>query len=266
MSAPLHFPGLMVLLINLERSTQRRIQMQARLRDVGLDYQILPAVDGAAEQAQLRHTVDAPAFRWHTGRDALPGEVGCYHSHLQAWQKLIESPHNTLLVLEDDMVFHPDFAQALSTALRGAEHWDMLKLAKIRAKQPISQGQLGDYQLNAYIGAATGFGAYLIQRATAQRLLPHLLPIRAPIDRELEQVHRHDIRHFGLEPFPAQPRDEGISTITGEHFNQVSRPPLSQRWTKYAEQTRNLWGRLRYLLKRGRLFPRHQPLSLKDFA
>ena len=125
---------------------------------------------------------------------------------------------------------------------------------------------MGDYQLNAYIGAATGFGAYLIQRATAQRLLPQLLPIRAPIDRELEQVHRHDIRHFGLEPFPAQPRDEGISTITGEHFNQVSRPPLSQRWTKYAEQTRNLWGRLRYLLKRGRLFPRHQPLSLKDFA
>jgi glycosyl transferase family 25 len=99
MSAPLHFPGLMVLLINLERSTQRRIQMEARLREAGLSYQILPAVDGAAEQAQLRHTVDAPAFRWHTGRDALPGEVGCYHSHLQAWQKLIESTHDTLLVL-----------------------------------------------------------------------------------------------------------------------------------------------------------------------
>jgi glycosyl transferase family 25 len=254
----------MVLLINLERSTQRRVQMEARLREVGLDHRILPAVDGAAHQEALRQTVDAPAFRWHTGRDALPGEMGCYHSHLNAWQALLDSPHRFLLVLEDDMVFHPDFAAALSTALRGAEHWDMLKLAKIRAKQPISQGQLGDYQLNAYIGAATGFGAYLIQRATAQRLLPHLLPIRAPIDRELEQVHRHDIRHFGLEPFPAQPRDEGISTITGEHFNQVSRPPLSQRWTKYAEQTRNLFLRVFYLAKCGRLCASNRHLHLKD--
>jgi glycosyl transferase family 25 len=264
MSAPLHFPGLMVLLINLERSTQRRVQMEARVREVGLDYRILPAVDGAAHQESLRQTVDAPAFRWHTGRDALPGEMGCYHSHLNAWQALLDSPHRFLLVLEDDMVFHPDFAAALSTALRGAEHWDMLKLAKIRAKQPISQGQLGDYQLNAYIGAATGFGAYLIQRATAQRLLPHLLPIRAPIDRELEQVHRHDIRHFGLEPFPAQPRDEGISTITGEHFNQVSRPPLSKRWTKYAEEARNLFGRVVYLAKCGRLWASNRPLHMKD--
>ena len=264
MSAPLHFSGLMVLLINLERSTQRRVQMEARLREVGLDYRILPAVDGAAHQESLRQTVDAPAFRWHTGRDALPGEMGCYHSHLNAWQALLDSPHRFLLVLEDDMVFHPDFAEALSTALRGAEHWDMLKLAKIRAKQPLCQGRLGEYQLNAYIGAATGFGAYLIQRATAQRLLPHLLPIRAPIDRELEQVHRHDIRHFGLEPFPAQPRDEGISTITGEHFNQVSRPPLSQRWTKYAEQTRNLFLRVFYLAKCGRLCASNRHLHLKD--
>jgi glycosyl transferase, family 25 len=266
MSAPLHFPGLMVLLINLERSTQRRVQMEVRLRDVGLYYQILPAVDGAQEQAQLRHTVDASAFRWHTGRDALPGEVGCYHSHLQAWQKLIESSHNTLLVLEDDMVFNADFAVALSTALRGAEHWDMLKLAKIRAKQPVRQGFLGAYSLNAYIGAATGFGAYLIHRSTAQRLLPQMLPIRAPIDRELEQVHRHDIRHFGLEPFACQPQDEGVSTITGENFDQVSRPPLFQRWTKYAEQTRNLLGRLLYLFNRGRLFPKSQHLPLKDPA
>lgn len=264
MSEPLHFPGLMVLLINLERSTQRRSQMEARLRVVGLDYQILSAVDGVAEQGSLHPTVNAPAFRWHTGRDALPGEMGCYHSHLKAWQALLDSNHRFLLVLEDDIVFHPDFAQALSTALRGAEHWDMLKLAKIRAKLPICQGQLGDYQLNAYIGAATGFGAYLIQREIAQRLLPQMLPIRAPIDRELEQIHLHDIRHFGLEPFPAQPRDEGISTITGEHFNQVNRPPLSQRWTKYAEQTRNLLGRMVYLVKCGRLCSSNRHLCMKD--
>jgi glycosyl transferase family 25 len=266
MSTALQLPGLMVLLINLPRSTDRRGRMEQRLAALGLAYEVLPAVDGRARWDELKQSVDLRAFQRHAGSDVLPGEIGCFHSHLQAWQRLLASDKDALLVLEDDMVFHDDFLDALRIALRGREHWDMLKLAKIRAKQPVCQGLLGPYRLNACIGAFTGFGAYLIQRETAQRLLPQLLPIRAPIDRELEQVHRHDIRHFGLEPFPAQPRDEGISTITGEHFNQVSRPPLSKRWTKYAEQTRNLWGRLRYLLKRGRLFPRHQPLSLKDFA
>jgi hypothetical protein len=93
-----------------------------------------------------------------------------------------------------------------------------------------------------------------------------LLPIRAPIDRELEQVHRHDIRHFGLEPFAALPQDEGISTITGDHFSAVKRYPLKRRWTKYAEQTANLIGRVFYLMRRGRLRPRHDKLPLKGIV
>lgn len=264
MTAALHLPGLMVLLINLPRSTERRERMEQRLSAIGLPYELLPAVDGRARWDELLASVDVPAFERHTGRDVLPGEVGCYHSHLRAWQRFLASDAQTLLVLEDDMVFHADFVAALRIALRGRAHWDMLKLAKIRAKQPLCQGTLGAYRLNAYVGAATGFGAYLVQREAAQRLLPTVLPIRAPIDRELEQVQRHDLRHFGLEPFPCHPQDEGQSTITGANFNAVKRYPLSRRWTKYAEQTRNLFGRLVYMSQRGRLRSRHTALPLKE--
>lgn len=264
MNGALQHPGLMVLLINLPRSTERRLRMEQRLAALGLDYEILPAVDGRARLEQLLSTVDVAAFERHVGRDVLPGEIGCYHSHLQAWQRFLASDAQVLLVLEDDMVFHDDFMDALRVALRGRAHWDMLKLAKIRAKQPVCQGLLGPYRLNACIGAFTGFGAYLIQRETAQRLLPQMLPIRAPIDRELEQVHRHDLRHFSLEPFPAHPQDEGQSTITGERFSHVRRYPLSRRWTKYAEQTRNLFGRIVYLARTGRLRPRSTALPLKE--
>lgn len=264
MSAALRLPGLMVLLINLPRSTDRRVRMEQRLAALGLDYELLPAVDGRAQWEQLLPSVDLASFQRHAGGDVLPGEIGCYHSHLQAWQRLVASDAQVLLVLEDDMVFHDDFMNALRIALRGRAHWDMLKLAKIRAKQPVCQGLLGPYRLNACIGAFTGFGAYLVQRETAQRLLPQLLPIRAPIDRELEQVHLHDLRHFSLEPFPAHPQDEGQSTITGERFSHVRRYPLSRRWTKYAEQTRNLFGRVVYLARTGRLRPRSTALPLKE--
>lgn len=264
MKAALQLPGLMVLLINLPRSSDRRVRMEQRLASIGLDYDILPAVDGRERWNELCNTVDTKAFERHAGSDVLPGEIGCYHSHLLAWQRLIASEAQVLLVLEDDMVLHDNFVDALRIALRGRAHWDMLKLAKIRAKQPVCQGLLGPYRLNACIGAFTGFGAYLIQRETAQRLLPQLLPIRAPIDRELEQVHRHAIRHYSLEPFPAHPQDEGQSTITGDRFSNVRRYPLSRRWTKYAEQTRNLVGRLVYLARRGRLRSRQTALALEE--
>lgn len=264
MSAALQLPELMVLLINLPRSTDRRARMEQRLAALGLAYELLPAVDGRARLDELLPSVDVGLFEQHVGRDVLPGEIGCYHSHLQAWQRFLASDAQVLLVLEDDMVFHKDFMDALRIALRGRAHWDMLKLAKIRAKQPVCQGMLGPYRLNACLGAFTGFGAYLIQRETARRLLPQMLPIRAPIDRELEQVHRHDIRHYSLEPFPAHPQDEGLSTITGERFGHVRRYPLSRRWTKYAEQTRNLIGRLAYLARHGRLHSRLTELPQKE--
>lgn len=265
MSAPprLQFPGLMVLLINLPRSTDRLARMQQRLQALGLGYEVLEAVDGRARWQELLPTVDVRAFERHVGRDVLPGEIGCYHSHLQAWQRFLASDAQFLLVLEDDMVFRDDFADALRIALQGAAHWDMLKLAKIRAKQPVCQGMLGPYRLNAYIGPATGTGAYLTHRAAIRHLLPRFLPIRAPIDRELERVHQHRYRHMGLEPFPCVPEDDGQSTITGANFNAVKRYPLSRRWTKYAEQTRNLWRRIVYLALTGRLRARQAPLPLQ---
>lgn len=258
------FPRLMILVINLPRSTHRREQMERQLQALELPYQIFDAIDGKSRWDELCSTVDFRAFQRHVGREVLQGEIGCYHSHIAAWRAFLDSQKDVLLILEDDMVLHADFIDALCIALRASAHWDMLKLAKIRAKQPICQGLVGPYRLNAYIGAATGFGAYLINRSTAERLLPNMLPIQAPIDRELEQVHRYDLRHFGLEPFPAHPEDHGESTITGHQFSAVQRWPLSKRWTKYAEQAQNLWARLIYLAGRGRLFPNTNKLTLQD--
>lgn len=259
-----HMEGLAVTLINLPGSTGRREQMQGRLAALGLAYELLPAVDGRAERERLFAQVDVSQFQRNVGRDVLPGEIGCYFSHLKAWEGLLRSDKRVLLVLEDDVVFHEDFISALQLALSARAHWDFLKLNKIRAKQPVCQGTLGAYRLNAYLGAATGLGAYLIQRSTAQRLLPAMLPVRRPIDHELDLIGLHDLRHFGLEPFPSHVQDDGVSTITGANFKSVKRYPLIRRWPKYALQLGRLLARLAYLARRGRLLPRHAALPLES--
>jgi len=158
------------------------------------------------------------------------------------------------MVLEDDVVFHDDFVDALDIALENGKDWDFLKLNKIRAKQPIRQKHLGPYSLNAYIGPATGLGAYLIRRETIQRLLPVMKPITRPIDHELDRVHVHDFRHFGLEPFPSHVDDGNTSTITGSGFSDVHKFPWYRRLPLYGLKVSNLIGKLLYLYRTRRLY------------
>ena len=250
------FPGLLVTLINLDRSEQRRHQMERRLADIGLAYTRLSAVDGKARWADLSPSVDVDAFQRNVGRDVMQGEIGCYHSHLHAWRGLLESDCHTLLVLEDDVVFGDDFLQALQKALAHRDRWDMLNFNNIRAKQPVRQAQLGPYSLNAYMGPLTGMGAYLITRDTAQRLIPGMLPITLPIDLELDRVHRHHIRRYGMEPFPSHVDDGNQSTITGQSFSGVNKYPWYRRMPTFRRRLRDLLAKQVYLLRTGQLFPK----------
>lgn len=253
---PSSFPGLLVTLINLDRSEHRRIQMAQRLEEMGLAYSRLAAVDGKARWAELLPSVDVYTFERNVGRDVMPGEIGCYHSHLQAWRTLVDSGCDTLLVLEDDVVFGDDFLQALREALTHRDRWDMLNFNKIRAKQPVRQAQIGPYSLNAYMGPLTGMGAYLISRDTALRLLPSMLPITLPIDLDLDRVHLHRIRRYGLEPFPSHVDDGNQSTITGQSFSGVKKYIWYRRMPTFKRRFFDLLSKQLHLLRSGQLFPK----------
>jgi glycosyl transferase family 25 len=234
-------PALGVWLINLDRSTTRREAMEARLEVLGLPYTRFAAIDGRAEWDRLVSDVDLPAFRRNVGRDVLPGEIGCYASHLGVWQALLDSPHEVALILEDDVVFHDDFLAALDLVLARQAGWDMVKLNKIRAKHPVRRRDLGRYWLNAYIGAFTGMGAYLITRDFAKAQMPSLHPIRRPFDHALDRFDARTFRHYGLEPFPSHVDDGNQSTITGTGFAAVRKFPWYARLPVYGQRLGRLW-------------------------
>lgn len=243
-------------LINLERATDRRAKMEAQLALMDLPYQRVSGVDGKARVEELLKTVDLPAFERNLGRRILMGGIGCYHSHLVVWRQFLDSGKPVALIFEDDVVFHKDFLEALDLALAAAEHWDMLKLNSIRAKIPVCQGRIGRYCLNAYIGPATGTGAYLIHRATVERLLPRMLPITRATDHEINRFFAHDFRLFGLEPFPSHLDDGNVSLITGTGFGDVVKFRWWQRLPHYRLKAANYVRRAGWLARKGYLVPR----------
>jgi glycosyl transferase family 25 len=254
-------PRLAAYVINLPRSVARRERTEAQLHAMGLPFTLFPAIDGRAEADRLAADLNEPAFRRNVGREVLPGEIGAYHSHLAVWRDFLAGPAEVALVMEDDVIFHPAFPAALDAALSVAEAWDMLKLNRIRAKLPVPQGRVGNWMLNAYAGPATGLGAYLIRRDLAARLLPAMLPVTRPIDHELDRIHLHDFRHFGLEPFPSHVDDGNESTITGTGFAAVTKPAWYRRLPMYGLRLQNRLGKLLHLARRGRLLPRRRPLQ-----
>jgi len=243
-------------LINLPRATERRKKMDAQLAGMGLGHQVFDGIDGKAEQKRLAGLIDVPAFERNLGRRVLWGGIGCYCSHLGVWRKFLASDKRVALVLEDDVVFHNDFLVAVDLALANDHLWDMLKLNKIRAKLPICQGRLGGYRINAYLGSATGTGAYLIHRATVERLLPAMLPITRATDHEINRFFHHDFRLFGLEPFPSHVDDGGQSLITGTGFGDVAKFPWYGRLPYYRLKAANYARRGLWLMQKGYLWPR----------
>lgn len=198
-----------------------------------MDYQLYKAVDGEMQWDKISKLVDIPAFEKNVGRVILPGEIGCYMSHIGVWRDFLDSRHDVTLILEDDILLHDDFLVAMQHGLVSIDKWDMLKLSRIRAKFPVKQDLIGPYQLSAFIGSFTGMGAYLITRSCAKQLLPHMLPISQPIDHALDRIDLRTFRHFALQPFPSHTDDLGNSTITGVGFSKVKKFHVSRRMNVY---------------------------------
>ena len=241
-------------LISLPRATERRERMEARLAALGLAYTLFPGVDGKAEEARLLANTDIPAFERNMGRKILIGGIGCYHSHLGVWEAFLATAAPVALVMEDDVVFHDDFLDAIRLALGAQAHWDFLKLNRIRAKLPVAQGRVGRYRLNAYLGPATGTGAYLITRETAAKLLPAMRRVTRATDHEINRFFVHDFRLRGLEPFPSHVED-GESLITGKGFADVENLKGPDRLPYYRLKAGNYFRRAWWLLRRGEIWP-----------
>lgn len=252
-----------IWLINLPRAVDRRRKMEEQLSRMGLRYTLFSGIDGRAEAERLLANTDVVAFERNMGRKILLGGIGCYHSHLGVWEELLAKDKPVALVLEDDVVFHEDFRDAVNLALRASEHWDFLKLNRIRAKLPICQGRVGPYRLNAYAGPATGTGAYLIKRETAAKLLPAMRRVTRATDQEINRFFVHDFRLRGLEPFPSHVDDGGESLITGNGFSDVRKVRGLARLPYYRLKSANYLRRQRWLALRGEILPRSRSLLSK---
>ena len=220
---------LQVLVISLKESDQRRARVEAELRDTGLRWRFLDAVDGSALHLPSV-SFDALRVKRLLGFELTPKEVGCYLSHLNAWRACIHQQCPTL-IFEDDFVVKPHLTSVLKELVEIKERWQIVRLQALCESSSQLISQHDGWQLVSNSSDPLGATAYLIHPVSANALLTHGGDIYEPLDHYLEHREKHGLNVLAVKPYPVEvfDRTRASSTIT-------DRPerPVIRGWGKWA--------------------------------
>ncbi len=221
-----------VVFINLDSDVERRERMEAEFQRLQLNAQRFDAVRwtslGPEKQATF-YSESLNKVQYHS--PLVAGEKGCYASHLLAWQDLLNSKSQAMIVLEDDVKLTDNFVLAIDAIAQLERPWDMIKLIgrqkeKVQTRQPLCEGvDLVDY---ARVPSLTA--GYAISRSGAQKLLSSRRPFGRPIDVDLRYWWENKMQILGVSPALLILDETSFVSSIGNKLQQRS---LFQKWKKF---------------------------------
>jgi glycosyl transferase family 25 len=201
-------PPFDTLVINLDRDSARLEGVMASCAAVGITAERLAAVTPETLPDRMWpwfHTSDGSA------RGALmPGEIGCYASHLMAMEAAV-ARGRPLLVLEDDAILTPVMARLGNIMQAAPPDWGMLRLS-CRTKQTCLRVGRGDgFDLVTYWRMANSSVGYVITPEGARQFLA-AFPVRTrPVDEDMRRPWLHGVPSYGVVPEPVLHNDVSSS-------------------------------------------------------
>ena len=172
----------MLVLINMDRAVARRASMEAQLNAAGLAAERVGIDLRGVARARAREMARTafPEFRF--GGLLSGPEIGCWLSHLTAWQRAVNARVPACTVIEDDLVLQPHFAEVHGRLTRAALH-DLVYLGtSSRNISTRRQEACGPFHLHRPIGGILNTWGYVVRTEFAARFLAAGGPVTRPID------------------------------------------------------------------------------------
>ena len=234
-----------IFVINMLKSTARRELVAAMLDSLGLEYEFFTATDGrnlTPEQEQQCDLQDEVVLPVRMGRKIIvqnkliPPEVGCAFSHLRLYQHILDCGLDRAVVLEDDVILHPDAVVALQSLDCITEPWDVVHFSSHEGIKNLpfshkyrfgSHDEFYFQRLGMHHPAidsihnqrrVIGLAAFYVVTAHAcERLLKLGYPVRIPSDFLLGLIAYNELKMFRAYPLDHFYKVADIaSTIGGE--------------------------------------------------
>lgn len=229
--------------INLDSDTHRLEHMKEQAARANVTFERISGVFATRIPEHLRSkSVNANGA---VASDLRPGEVGCYASHLLAYETLLARNLGQALVLEDDVVLTEDCLDTLKNVVRCLPNgWDVVKLCNDPPNAVLSVARVGDRHLVRFVRYPFLAGAYLISAEGARKLLEPGLRSR-PIDVDLARPWDFGTDVYGVCPPPIvqlQTLDSSIKILGGYGPPKRDQRRLSWRKMRYRLRTIGLKG------------------------
>jgi glycosyl transferase family 25 len=191
---------LQVFVISLERSAERRSRVEEQLNQTEVQWQFLNAVDGYALPSMPSSYKKSKVKRLQ-GYELTPGEIGCFLSHIKAWDLCLKN-NMTTLVFEDDFLVGENLEVVIEDLLSIADYWSLVRLSGIYETNHQILINRPSYGLVKNLGEPCGTAAYMIQPAAAKILLQSVADIYEPVDHFLEHYSKHGLHCLAAKPYP----------------------------------------------------------------
>jgi GR25 family glycosyltransferase involved in LPS biosynthesis len=221
-----------IFAINLDASRDRWASLEERCSALDLQLHRVPAFDGRAVQPEHWTGFDPEKFRQHTGRVALPGEYGCYRSHLLALQAFVDHGAPFGLIIEDDVLPNSETAAKVDAIIGEMPGFDAVRLISHRSRYFIHflTTSLKTRVGRTVFGPQGSAAAYLMSREGARKILAALPVMFLPWDVALERFWESGTEIFSTaENVLDFSPHRAASTIISQNGYAGTKLPLSRR-------------------------------------
>ena len=212
-----------IFIISLARAKERRADISRRLDAAGVSYEIFDGVDGEAlNLAGLGDRLKPDDYRIKYGRGFTRGEIGCYLSHYNLWQKIVDEKIEHAIIFEDDAVWDEDFFETVLNLLKTNHYWELVLLSANDRRADFVLCDVGNRRnLIRHKRRAWGMVAYIIRRSGAEKLLDYCWEIRAGIDALYSEYWKNGVSFYLVTP-PAADHSGSTETQVGALYRPRS--------------------------------------------
>jgi glycosyl transferase family 25 len=230
--------NLKIFLLNLDRAIDRRKTMEGHLSSLGLQFELISAVDGKKLSPYDRSKYSEEDAIKAVGHPLIDTQIGCALSHARLYERIVAEGIPECLILEDDALLGEMFLKVMEHRNQFPDNWDMINFYTRTPQDPIGPFLTDIYRCSKFLGPASGLVAYLISLKGAKKLLRKVYPIRYEADGLTGRTQVAGINSYGISPAVIAIQDVE-STIWDREVVEAHRIKGAKRYLdKYARSLR----------------------------
>lgn len=196
-----------IYVINLDKRTDRLEACQREFDKIGATFERVPAIDGST-LGDIELKAQRDEMRWNKGAYALTLTT------IKVLEDAIEKGYNNILIMEDDIEFHPLFDINARKALKTIpENYDLAFLGYTHTRPPVRHNGYWQKMVSAF-----SCHAYSVNKHMMKFYLSLLKRLDAPIDHHTNTIIGARMNSYSTNEKLVYQVD-GVSDIEGGFYN-----------------------------------------------